>query len=251
MATEIGAANEGLGILQIGGPAVAGSLKLRRLFAEPRTLWMNKRGERYTDESKALIECEVINAVLRQPGKLNYTLLDEELKLWILEDVNMHGTGFIQDISANELEAYLRLQAKSGHVKIANSWSEIARWMGAIPDVLTSAVEEYNSFCDRGHDALFTKEQRYLTPLRTPPFYAIRTSPVWIGTIGGIKINERMEVLNKHGKPIKGLYAGGVDTGGWESETYNLILSGSTFGFAINSGRIAAEQAVDYVLTGR
>jgi glycine/D-amino acid oxidase-like deaminating enzyme len=41
-----------------------------------------------------------------------------------------------------------------------------------------------------------------------------------------------------------GLYAAGVDTGGWESTTYCAILSGSTLGFAINSGRIAAENAV-------
>jgi fumarate reductase flavoprotein subunit len=53
-----------------------------------------------------------------------------------------------------------------------------------------------------------------------------------------------MEVINKEGKPIPGLYGVGVDAGGWESETYCGILSGTTFGFALNSGRIAAENAV-------
>ena len=68
--------------------------------------------------------------------------------------------------------------------------------------------------------------------------------PGFLGTIGGIKINHHMEVINTQDKPIPGLYAVGVDTGGWESETYCAILAGSTFGFALNSGRIAAENAV-------
>jgi fumarate reductase flavoprotein subunit len=53
-----------------------------------------------------------------------------------------------------------------------------------------------------------------------------------------------MQVVDKNDKPIGGLYAVGNDAGGWESETYCAILSGSTLGFAINSGRIAAENAI-------
>jgi fumarate reductase flavoprotein subunit len=56
-----------------------------------------------------------------------------------------------------------------------------------------------------------------------------------------------MEVLDKEENPIPGLYAVGADTGGWESDTYCAILLGSAFGFAMNSGRIAAENASDYV----
>ena len=42
-------------------------------------------------------------------------------------------------------------------------------------------------------------------------------------------------------------YAVGSDTGGWEGDTYCLILSGSTFAFAICSGRIAGEKALEYL----
>jgi fumarate reductase flavoprotein subunit len=57
-----------------------------------------------------------------------------------------------------------------------------------------------------------------------------------------------MEVLDKEDNPIPGLYAAGVDTGGWEADAYNAILSGTTFAFSVNSGRIAAENAVGYVV---
>jgi fumarate reductase flavoprotein subunit len=56
-----------------------------------------------------------------------------------------------------------------------------------------------------------------------------------------------MEVLDHQFKTIPGLYAAGSDTGGWESDTYNVVLSGSTLGFAINSGRIAGENAARFV----
>jgi len=68
-----------------------------------------------------------------------------------------------------------------------------------------------------------------------------------LDTIGGIRINQHMEVFNKQDDPIPGLYAGGDAAGGWESDTYCILLPGSAFGFAINSGRIAGENAYKYV----
>ena len=66
-------------------------------------------------------------------------------------------------------------------------------------------------------------------------------------TMGGIKVNDRMEVLDNINNPIPGLYAAGVVASGWEAETYCSDLSGSAFGFAISSGRIAGENAADFI----
>jgi fumarate reductase flavoprotein subunit len=68
------------------------------------------------------------------------------------------------------------------------------------------------------------------------------------GTLGGIKINHRAEVLNKTLQPIPGLYAVGNDAGGMYGDSYDLLYSaGSTFSFAVNSGRIAGENALAYL----
>jgi len=45
---------------------------------------------------------------------------------------------------------------------------------------------------------------------------------------------------------IPGLYAVGTDAGGLYGDTYDLLLGGSTAGFAANTGRIAAENALIY-----
>jgi len=56
-----------------------------------------------------------------------------------------------------------------------------------------------------------------------------------------------MEVLDKQDNAIPGLYAAGVDTGGWTSDTYCAALPGTAFGWAINSGRIAGESACHFL----
>jgi len=83
-----------------------------------------------------------------------------------------------------------------------------------------------------------------LLPLRTAPYYGIKCNVDFLETIGGIKIDEHMEVIDTQGNPIPGLYAAGADTGGWEGDTYCVKLAGTTFSFALNSGRIAGENAV-------
>jgi fumarate reductase flavoprotein subunit len=137
-------------------------------------------------------------------------------------------------------EAYYEL------VKIADSWEDIAQWMGAEFAAFKATIEEYNSFCATGYDKSFAKDRRFLIPLRHPPYYAAKIQPLITDTIGPIRINERMEVLNKQNNPIPGLYAAGVITSGWQSDEYCSEICGSCMGFSVNSGRIAGENATKY-----
>jgi len=137
------------------------------------------------------------------------------------------------------------------HVKIAGTWDEIAEWIGAKPEALRRAIDEYNRACDQGYDPVFNKRRELLAPLRTPPYYAIRGNSDFLDTFGGIKINERMQVVDQEGRPIPGLYAAGVTTGGWEAECYNDVLSGAASGFSVGGGRIAGESAAEDVLESK
>jgi fumarate reductase flavoprotein subunit len=248
MATEIGAATEGLGLVQFSGHTIPGaSFNLTAASDEPNMIWVNKKGERFIDESAGFNRFESVNAVLRQPDKVSYTLFDESIKENIMNHGVIKGLGryVVSGKKLTELGKILESEARKGNVKISNSWDEIAKWMGINPQTLKATIDEYNSCCDQRHDGVFAKDPKYLDALRTPPCYAIRCYPRFLGTIGGIKVNHHMEVLAQSDEPIPGLFAAGVDTGGWEFDTYNAVLSGSTFGFAINSGRIAGENAAD------
>jgi fumarate reductase flavoprotein subunit len=251
MAMGAGAATEGLGLLQMIGPRFAGSSYVAAIVVEPNTVWVNKRGERFVDESLSFRWPEAANALARQPENISYSLFDEKIKKMLMEEgVSRGWIRFPTGTKMTELDKEMRSQLRKGEIKISDSWEEIARWMDVAPHVLKDTIDEYNGFCDEKGDRVFAKDPKFLIPLRTPPFYALKCHQGFHGTVGGIKINHRMEVLDKHDVPIPGLYAAGSDTGGWEGDTYCLDLSGTTFAFAISSGRIAGENAHRYA-TGK
>lgn len=235
MAAEAGADIDDVVSLLKEGPRVnPDTWPLMGLERAPYTVWVNKIGRRFIDEMVGDYPFESVNAVLQQPDKICYTLLDSAIK------------NYYEEIKS-ELETGIQKELNKNNIKISGSWDEIAQWIGADPGVIKRTVEEYNAFCDRGYDVDFAKDRRYLIPLRTAPFYAIRCIPVYLDTLGGIKINERMEVMDALGKPIQSLYAAGVITSGWIGEDYCSELSGSAFSYAINSGRIAGENVAKFV----
>ena len=147
-----------------------------------------------------------------------------------------------------EKELNISLNKGSTDVCIADSVGELAEKMGVNPEVLKGTVEEYNRFCEKGHDDLFAKNPKYLRPLKGPKFYAVKARTIFLGTLGGIKINQNIEVVDKKGKVIPGLYAGGFDAGGMWGDSYSIRnSSGASAGFAINSGRIAGKNILKYI----
>jgi fumarate reductase flavoprotein subunit len=255
MATEIGAATEGLGVLLLHPHIYRGSVQIDALAQEPATVWVNKQGNRFTDETVTFRPTECGNTINRQLDKCVCVLLDSKLKQKIEEEGfirgavhgGTRGTHIPTGVRLAGLGPVLQSEAAKGEVKISDSWEDIAAWIGVSSEVLKATIDSYNQSCDRGYDEVFNKERSYLQALRTPPYYAIRCYLSCLDTIGGIKINHRMEVLDILDNPIPGLYAGGDAAGGWETSTYCIRLPGSALGFAINSGRIAAENAVNFI----
>jgi fumarate reductase flavoprotein subunit len=258
MATDIGAATEGLGtlLLHSQGYHAPDTGNLTGATHSGFPLWVNKKGERFADETLGnRHHPECANIVCRQPEGCSYTILDESIKDKILAELQRleierpspkapPGQPVIKRKTLGE--GLLEEAEKGLDVKKADSLAEIARWMGAYPEVLQATVEEYNNLCDKGYDEVFNKPPKYLQALRNPPYYAIKTYASYLTTLGGIKINHHMAVINRQGDPIPGLYAGGDCAGGVQSETYCMQLPGSAFSFAINSGRIAGENAAKY-----
>jgi fumarate reductase flavoprotein subunit len=202
---------------------------------DPAALWVNRNGERFIAETAGYHVFESVNGLLAQPGGVSYALFDAAIKEKFAEKMP-------------DIDTALRAEAGKGRVRIAETWQEMAGWIGADPAVLEKTVARYNALCERGYDEDLGKDRRYLRPLRRPPFYAIRGIATILDTIGGIRINERMEALDAGNRPVPGLYAAGVITSGWESDAYCSELSASAFGFAVNSGRIAGENAASYIM---
>ena len=248
MAVDIGASTEDLGNVLFMGPFFKGSLQVSVVSVESNTVWVNRRGERFVDESTYL-PAESANALNRQPGKISFTLFDEAIKQSFVKEGLIKGVHrlFPSGTKMPEIDRHLQREAKKGQAIIAHSLKAIAEWIGAGAEALEKNMMAYNRSCDHGYDDLFYKDPRYLQALKTPPFYALKCHQAFHCTIGGIRINHKMEVLDQEDKPIPGLYAAGNDAGGWESDTYCYVLSGTALAFAINSARIAGENAVRYI----
>jgi fumarate reductase flavoprotein subunit len=73
--------------------------------------------------------------------------------------------------------------------------------------------------------------------------------PSAYGTLGGIRINEKTEVLNKKYEVIPGLYAAGDCAAGgmWGDPLDDFYKACAPLSFALNSGRIAGENALKYI----
>jgi fumarate reductase flavoprotein subunit len=83
-------------------------------------------------------------------------------------------------------------------------------------------------------------------PARRLPFAApdgivlgVRVRAAVTHTIGGLRIDDRARVLDEGGEAIEGLFAAGVDAGGWSTGGYASGLAA-----ALVFGRIAAETAI-------
>ena len=130
------------------------------------------------------------------------------------------------------------------------SIEELAEVTGVNLKNLKATIEEYNKMCNgsqAGYDWQFTKPAKFLKPILKAPFYAAKHYPSGYGSLGGIQVNENMQVLNDDLDPIPGLYACGTDTATVFADSYCFYHPGSTMSYAINSGRIAGMEAVAYM----
>jgi fumarate reductase flavoprotein subunit len=255
MAWAVGAAPEGLGVLQITsggpiGPGLRASGHLSAASSQPY-LWVNQEGVRFCDESIAHNFTFAGHAVVRQKGGYVFKIFDENSKKYMVEKGIDVGMGMWVPVTTKlvTLDVEIEEALKRGNkcVFVAGSLEELAGKMGISPGVFKGTVEEYNEFCERNHDDLFSKNPKYLHPVKTAKFYGFKCYPSFLGTLGGIKINHNTEVLNKEDEVIPGLYAVGFDAAGMYGDSYDLMATGSTLGFAVNSGRIAGENALKYI----
>lgn len=273
MAIDAGVAIAGLGSLVLHGPFSRGADKQLKIDAkgpngepmsvrysdlgwEPYTLWINKLGRRFIDEGYHVAFFAHGNALALQPEGFAYTLFDSNT-MQMMEEQGVYRTGIFgaqtlhgftkPGIPLPGLARAAQESLENDFLKVANSWDELAAWIGCDAAVLKATIDEYNASCSCGHDQLFAKERRHLLPLNKPPFYAIKGHGCICEALGGMKINENMEAIDLNEDQVQGLYSAGAATGGWESESYCYHLTGHLVGFALNSGRIAGENAANFI----
>lgn len=198
--------------------------------------FMNEEGGLYT---KWLSVSHFIPERLSWPRVPCFHVFDEKTRLLgPVSRVNGRNRDFYRWSADNSAEI------DRGWIVRGNTLEELAGKMNLTAnDKLKMTVGRYNEFCAGGQDADFFRRPDTLTPLTTPPFYAIKVFPCLLNTQGGPKRNSKAQVLDPWNRPIPRLYAAGELGSIWGF----MYQSGGNLGECMAFGRIAGIQAASEV----
>jgi flavocytochrome c len=230
MALDLGAGTSHIGRAVSGSFAVDAVSKsgVMDFVGYAGGIFVNVNGKRFSDEGmKVKFYGLVSEEGMKQPGHVWFAIIDDKMKNTTLRPMMMHKAKPVQ----------------------ADTLEDLAGKMGIDAAGLKATVEKYNRDLDTlGYDSEFersTLEGCMGKPIKLdkPPFYAYKCTGSTSSFKGGIKINNKMQVVSQYGEVIPGLYAAGELTGGlWgNGSTYlpgTMVTSSMTF------GRIAAQNAI-------
>jgi len=218
------------------------------------SLIVNLLGERFFNEEIMVNNTYAGNAISAQKYRCAFDIFDENT-IRVYEETGLDIPGGPrnppQTIPNIIPEIEKVIDRCTDTLFVGSSLEELADKTGIKKNNLLETVAEYNVACETGRDLLFNKKARYLRPIKHPRFFAFKIVPTGYGSLGGIKINYRTEVLDKDFETIPGLYAAGIDANSIYGDSYIFTMPGNTMGFAFNTGRIAGENAVKYVSNKR
>lgn len=232
-----------------GAAEAAGDSPLIWLLKSP-LLWVDVSGSRFADESNVYDSAFWANVAYSVGG--NYYIIVDTPTLQSFSKNAMpfplSGAGPANPPKPGDFVALADAATKGGASKTVfkgKDLNELATNMGIAPDNLKGSATRYNSFVKAKKDDDFGKKAEFLAyGVEKGPFYAFKTEVVSLSSLGGIRVNEHLQVTNENLQPIPGLYAVGNNAAGFYAGEGYPPYQGLANGFALHSGRIAGEHAV-------
>ncbi len=230
-------------------------------------LFVNNQGVRFGNETVFNEATSAVNTFRSLPNEDLYSIFDTQL-IEIVKEKGLIGLmdldsafigkqrtfvevgwktdsdeRYIESITPYDLTERLNELVEEGFIIKADTIEELAEKLN-MPK-LSANVDRYNELCNLGKDEDFYKDSKYMRAVNKGPFYAAKYEYVnFIGTLGGVLIDESAQACRQDGSPIENLWVTGLDAGGMYGDSY-VYLEGGTLGFAYISGRIAGENAAN------
>lgn len=204
------------------------------------SLWVNSQARRFVNELAG--PKEILPVLLNQKPASYWMIFDEATKrsLWVA------GSSWGDFRRIEEL-----ILSNPGLTEVSSTIEELAAAAGLPAAALQETVRRYNEMVLRGDDTEFGRfgpgrpSAGGSAPqqLEKAPFYAIRCFPMTRKSMGGVMIDRSCRVLNREGRPIRGLYAVGELTG-LGGINGKAALEGTFLGPSILMGRVAAQEVL-------
>lgn len=229
-------------------PGLHESMMSDQLFRQPSAVFVDRSGTRVFNEEVVENTTFLGNAVARLEGRCGYAIIDTNVIRHFQHD-GIDLPGPMPEPDYRSIDRALKDVIGQGFqtVFIADSLEELAEKTGIDKKTLLETIEEYNESCQQNYDEVLGKERRYLTEIKGPKYYCAKFYPSAYGSLGGVLINYKTEVLTEDYKVIPGFYCAGTDSCTIFGDSYVFILPGNTMGFCLNSGRMAGEHAAEYI----
>jgi fumarate reductase flavoprotein subunit len=211
------------------------------------SMWINEDGERFCAES-AGVENWMADMIPSLAHQKLYSIYDAK----VFKDAYDGMIAPRIDWEATQEELQQRIDENPyGDFFSADTLDELAKKacdaLELDYDTVIESINTYNDMCEAGDDAYFGKPAEYMQKLENPPYYFCYMPQACMVTFGGIRTNRKMEVVNKNGQPVPGLYSAGVDSADLWPNIYTINVPGGTNANNINSGRFASKFAAEYI----
>lgn len=209
------------------------------------TLWINQDAERFCNEDLWLDDFAAAGMAVRNQKRTFVVMSEADIDSFVAN--GPYGPVFtFGQVGTPMTEARSQLEGLDA-VHIGDSLDALAKEVDLDAAALKATVEAYNAACEAGIDNDFGKKAEYLKKIEAP-YWVCEVADGYYTTCGGIKISPNTEVMTEEGEVIPGLYAGGSDAGGLYGDSYDVCRApGSQASWAINSGRLAAKHAAEFL----
>jgi succinate dehydrogenase/fumarate reductase flavoprotein subunit len=193
-------------------------------YYSPLAVLVNRSGRRFVDES--ISDDANARAAVREPGARVFAVFDAAADRARV------------DLDPSGADRILAARTAGAEVLSASTLDDLVTMVSAwgVPQApLAQTLAEFNRSMDTDDpQALDVPRSSHRRSISEPPFYAVALVPAVTSTFGGLRVDERCRVLDRHGSAIAGLFAGGADAGGVYVETY-----GGGLGAALATGWVA------------
>jgi fumarate reductase flavoprotein subunit len=161
-----------------------------------------------------------------------------------IDDLGGTGAYLIFDTDIRKRVKAIEFYDHVGLVKTGQTLSELATEIKVDVDNLEETVSKWNQAVKSQQDTEFNRSTGMERDISDGPFYAIHIAPAVHYTMGGLKINDKTQVLNTDNKVINGLFAAGEIAGGLHG---NNRIGGNSIAETVVFGRQAGQQVYKYL----
>ena len=239
---------DGLSTSSAGGHGMVDSNLLVRVLKTP-LMWVDPTGRRFANEELIYDTVYWANAGYSAGGKYFVVTDAATLDAYTAGKLpfEVSGAGPANPEGSGDFRALMEEAVRQGVSFRGDTIEELAERAGFDPAAFSEQVAAYNASVDSGSDP-FGKPAEFLKfKVAQGPFYAARAKVVSLSSLGGVRVNERMEALRADFSTIPGLYVVGNNAYGFYSAPSYPPYQGLALGFAWNSGRIAGVEAAKFV----